>query len=184
MLRVVSPRKASPAVRSELIAAAAQLLAQEGPTAFTLRRVASEAGTTTMAIYTHFGSMDELKREVRRKGYGALAGAMAAAPASADARADLEALCRSYNAFAREQPDLYRVMFMEAPLDEADAQECAGTFATLAAGAQRYLGDGDGTALAMELWAAGHGIATLELSALLTPEQADGLAHSLREKLL
>ena len=25
-----------------------------------------------MAIYTHFGSMDELKREVRRQGYGAL----------------------------------------------------------------------------------------------------------------
>ena len=184
MLRVVSPRKASPAVRSELIAAGAQLLAQEGPTAFTLRRVAGAAGTTTMAIYTHFGSMDELKREVRRQGYGALAGAMAAAPATDDARADLEALCRSYNAFAREQPDLYRVMFMEAPLDEADAAECAGTFATLVAGAQRYLDDGDGTALAMELWAAGHGIATLELSALLTPEQADGLAESIRTKLL
>ena len=75
MLCVVSPRKASPAVRSELIAAAAQLLAQEGPTAFTLRRVAGAAGTTTMAIYTHFGSMDELKREVRRQGYGALADA-------------------------------------------------------------------------------------------------------------
>ena len=186
MLRVVSPRTASPVVRSALIAAAAQLLAQEGPNAFTLRRVASEAGTTTMAIYTHFGSMDELKREVRRKGYGALADAMAAAPASGDTRADLEALCRSYNAFARAQPDLYRVMFMEAPLDEADAAECAGTFATLVAGAQRYLGesDGDGTALAMELWAAGHGIATLELSALLAPEQADELAESLRAKLL
>jgi AcrR family transcriptional regulator len=184
MIRVVSPRKASPAVRSELIATAAHLLATEGPTAFTLRRVASEAGTTTMAIYTHFGSMDELKREVRRQGYAALAGAMAAAPTSDDTRADLEALCRSYGAFAREQPDLYRVMFMEAPLDEADAAECAGTFAMLVAGAQRYVGNGDGAALAMELWAAGHGIVTLELTALLTSEQADGLAEALRAKIL
>ena len=64
MLRVVSPRKASPAVRSELIAAAAQLLAQEGPNAFTLRRVAGAAGTTTMAIYT-------LRRAGRRDGRGA-----------------------------------------------------------------------------------------------------------------
>jgi AcrR family transcriptional regulator len=170
-------------VRGELIAAAARLLAQEGPNALTLRRVTSEAGTTTMAVYTHFGGMDELKREVRRTGYTALAAAMAAAPASDDPHADLVALCRSYNSFAREQPDLYRVMFMEAPLDEADAAECAGTFAALVAGASRHLG-ADGTNLAMELWAAGHGIATLELSALLTPEQADGLADALRAKLL
>jgi AcrR family transcriptional regulator len=183
MIHAVSPRKASPTVGAELIAAAARLLATEGPKAFTLRRVAREAGTTTMAVYTHFGSMDELKREVRRTGYAALAAAMAAAPTSDDPRADLVALCRSYNAFARAQPDLYRVMFMEAPLDEADAAECAGTFATLVAGAERHAA-GNGEALAMELWAAGHGIAALELSALLTPEQADGLAEALRAKLL
>lgn len=172
-------------MRSELIATAARLLAQEGANALTLRRVTSEAGTTTMAVYTHFGGMDELKREVRRTGYAALAGAMAAAGTTTDdPRADLVALCCSYNAFAREQPDLYRVMFMEAPLDEADAAECAGTFATLVAGAQRFIGEGDGQGLAMELWAAGHGIATLELSALLTPEQADGLADALRTKIL
>ncbi len=39
-------------------------------------------------------------------------------------------------------------------------------------------------ALATELWAAGHGVATLELSALLTPEQAIGVAEALRAKLL
>jgi AcrR family transcriptional regulator len=178
MLRVVSPRKPDPAVREQLIATAARLLAQEG--ALTLRRVASEAGTTTMAIYTHFGGMDELKREVRRTGYAALADALSAAGE------DIVALCRAYTAFARAQGDLYRVMFMEAPLDEADAAECAGTFAMLVAGAQRHVGEGegDGEALAMELWAAGHGVATLELSALLTPEQAEDLAQSLRDKLL
>jgi AcrR family transcriptional regulator len=179
MLRAVSPRKASPAVRVELIAAAARLIATEGSGAFTLRRVAGEAGTTTMAVYTHFGGMDELKREVRRTGYAALAEALAAAGE------DLHALCRAYTGFARAQPDLYRVMFMEAPLDEADAAECEGTFAMLVAGAQRHLGGaGDGVALAMELWAAGHGVATLELSALMTPEQADAVADVLRAKLM
>ena len=173
----MSPRKASPTVRGELIAAAARLIATEGPSAFTLRRVASEAGTTTMAVYTHFGGMDELKRAVRRTGYAALAEALSAADG------DLETLCRTYTTFAREQPDLYRVMFMEAPLDEADAAECEGTFALLVDGARRHLGEGDGVALAMELWAAGHGVATLELSALLTPEQADDIAQALRAKL-
>lgn len=172
MLRVVSPRKASPEVRGELIAVAARLLAQEGQAALTLRRVASEAGTSTMAVYTHFGGMEELKREVRRRGYAALAEALEAA------QPELEDLCRAYNAFAREQPDLYRVMFMEAPLDEADAAECAGTFDILVAGA------GGDVALATELWAAGHGVATLELSGLLPPEQADGVAEALRAKIL
>jgi AcrR family transcriptional regulator len=184
MIRVVSPRVASPQVRAELVATAARLLADEGPSAFKLRRVANEAGTSTMAVYTHFGGMDELKREVRRTGYAALADAMTAAGTTDDARADLEAVCRAYTAFARAQPDLYRAMFMEAPLDEADAAECAGTFALLVAGAQRYPGGGDGHALAMELWAAGHGVATLERSGLLTPEQGDDLAERLRAKLL
>ncbi|MBE2318632.1 WHG domain-containing protein [Solirubrobacter sp. CPCC 204708] len=175
----MSPRKADPAVRSVLIATAARLLAQDGSNALTLRRVTSDAGTSTMAVYTHFGGMDELKREVRRTGYAALAEALTAAGT------EIEPLCRAYAAFAREQPDLYRVMFMEAPLDEQDAAECAGTFAMLAEGAQRHLGpEGDGEALAMELWAAGHGVVTLELSALLTPEQAESLAASLRAKLL
>lgn len=178
MLRVVSPRKASPEVRGTLIAVAARLLAQEGSAALTLRRVASEAGTSTMAVYTHFGGMEELKREVRRRGYAALADALEAA------QPELDDLCRAYNAFARAQPDLYRVMFMEAPLDEADAAECEGSFDVLVAGAQRWLGGGDGTSLATELWAAGHGVATLELSGLLTPEQADGVAEALRVKLL
>lgn len=184
MLCVVSPRKASPSVRAELLATAARLLAQEGPSALTLRRVASDAGTSTMAVYTHFGGMDELRREVRRTGYAALAVAMTAARTTDDPRVDLEALCRAYNAFAREQPDFYRVMFMEAPLDEADAAECERTFAMLVTGAQRYLGEGDGVALATELWASGHGVATLELSALLAPERADVVAEGLRAKLL
>jgi hypothetical protein len=75
-------------------------------------------------------------------------------------------------------------MFMEAPLDEADAEECENTFAVLVAGARRYRGEGAAVALATELWAAGHGVATLELSALLEPERADTLAASLRAKLL
>lgn len=178
MLCVVSPRKASPEIRAELIAVAARLLAQEGPAALTLRRVASEAGTSTMAVYTHFGGMEELKREVRRRGYAALAETLEAA------RPELEDLCRAYNAFARAQPDLYRVMFMEAPLDEADAAECAGTFDILVAGAARWGGEDRALGLATELWAAGHGVATLELSGLLPSDQADAVADALRAKLL
>ncbi len=167
-----SPRKASPEVRDELIAVAARLLAQEGSAALTLRRVATEAGTSTMAVYTHFGGMEALRRAVRRRGYVTLAAALEAA------QPELDDLCRAYNAFARSQPDLYRVMFMEAPLDEADAAECAGTFDILVAGA------GGDHALATELWAAGHGVATLSSRRCSRPDEADAVAGALREKIL
>ena len=50
-----------------LIEAAARLIATEGAGALTLRRVADEVGTSTMAIYTHFGGMPELRRAVRQE---------------------------------------------------------------------------------------------------------------------
>jgi len=185
----MSPRQASATIRRDLIAAAARLIAQEGPAALTLRRVASEVGTSTMAVYTHFGGMDELRREVRNVCYVALAARLDDVAVTEAPLADLVELCRAYNAFAIDHPDLYRVMFLEAPLDEADAAACAQTFTTLTAAVARCvdveaLAPGDPEAIATELWACGHGVATLEITGLLTREQAAGVATALRSKLL
>ena len=117
-------------LRSALIESAARIVAAR-PEALTLRRVADDVGTSTMAVYTHFGGMDELRRAVRGTGYQALADDLAAIPRSGEPFADLLALCHGYYRFAVSHPDLYRAMFMERPLDEQDAEECAGIFATL-----------------------------------------------------
>ncbi|MGH8570384.1 MAG: helix-turn-helix domain-containing protein, partial [Gammaproteobacteria bacterium] len=61
----MSPRAADERVRLALIEAAARVLARDGPDALTTRRLASEVGTSTMALYTHFGGMDDLRRAVR-----------------------------------------------------------------------------------------------------------------------
>ena len=66
-------------LRPALIEAAARLIATEGASGLTLRRVADAVGTSTMAIYTHFGGMPELRRAVRREGFARLA-ARAARP--------------------------------------------------------------------------------------------------------
>jgi AcrR family transcriptional regulator len=50
-----------------LIDRAARLFSEAGPAALTTRRLAAEAGTSTMAIYTHFGSMSELIREIAKR---------------------------------------------------------------------------------------------------------------------
>ena len=124
-----------------------------------------------------------------RRGYAALAADLAAVERSGDPFPDLLALCHAYYRFAVTHPDLYRAMFMERPLDEQDAEECAGIFATLIdavracveAGA---LAPGEPEAIATEIWVLGHGIASLELAALLTHDQGERLAHGALAHLL
>src|SRR3954452_4999053 len=101
------------AVRRALIEAAARLIATEGVGALTLRRVAEEVGTSTMAIYTHFGGMPELRRAVRREGYARLAAAGGAVEETDDTHYDADRLVRVYNELPVGEPHLYKIKFIE-----------------------------------------------------------------------
>ncbi len=170
-------RAAEEPLRTKLVEAAARLLATEGAQAMTLRRVAADAGTSTMAIYTHFGGMAELRRAVRAEGFTRLDTALAAHGPRDDPVADLLALCTTYYERGLADPDLYRVMFMEGPLDERDAGDRAASFHRLVAAVARCIDEGrfasgDPVALATEVWVAGHGILTLQLAGALSPDAA------------
>jgi AcrR family transcriptional regulator len=175
--QVVREGNTDNAMPAALIEAAARLIATEGVGALTLRRVADEVGTSTMAIYTHFGGMAELRRAVRREGFSRLAEHLAAVGQSDDPVADLALIGRAYYENGISNPHLYRVMFMEQPLDATDAEIGFDTFETVIAGMQRCIDAGrfapaDATDLAIQFWATGHGIVTLQLAHLLTAEQA------------
>src|SRR4051794_37632698 len=166
-----------PQQRAALIAAAARLIATEGPSALTLRRVAEEVGTSTMAIYTHFGGMPELRRAVRREGYASLAAAGAGVEETDDPVYDVAMLGRVYNELAVREPHLYRVMFIEQPLDEADAEIGSDTRETLTKAMARCVEAGrfapaDPADLARQFWAFGHGVMALLSGRLLSPEEA------------
>src|SRR3954453_23743329 len=150
-----------PQQRAALIAAAARLIATEGLGALTLRRVADEVGTSTMAVYTHFGGMPELRRAVRREGFAKLAARAARVGESDDPVADVAMLGLEYYDHAISDPHLYRVMYMEQPLDEDDAQTGWDTFGTLQAAMRRCIEAGrfapaDAEDLAREIWALTH----------------------------
>src|SRR2546421_12175252 len=93
-------------LRPALIEAAARLIAAEGARGLTLRRVADAVGTSTMAIYTHFGGMPELRHAVRREGFSRLAAEMAAMERSEDAVADLGPLGLAHERHPTDKPDL------------------------------------------------------------------------------
>jgi AcrR family transcriptional regulator len=165
-------------MRPVLIEAAARLIATQGADALTLRRVADEVGTSTMAIYTHFGGMPELRRAVRREGFARLAALAAQIGESEDPVADLAMLGLAYAKRAASDPHLYRVMYMEQPLDEADAAAGSETFEILVSTVQRCIASGrfdaaDARDLATQFWAVGHGAITLQMAQLLSLEEAD-----------
>jgi len=170
----VTERRADPAVRVRLLEGAARLLAEEGPSALTLRRVATEADTSTMSVYTHFGSMPDLADAVVTEGFSRLAALLAEVPRTDDAITDLAGLGRAYLVNARRNPHLYAVMFGTASLgryrprvaDERDRGR--HTFDEIVetsrrAVEQRRLRPSEPLAIASQLWTAMHGYVMLDV---------------------
>lgn len=177
----VSPKTADPAVRTALLETAARLIATEGSAGLTLRRLADEVGTSTMAIYTHFGGMQNLRQEVRQEGFARLRAHLDSVRPGTDPLADLARLGWAYHDNALENPNLYRAMFM----DPEPAGDGIGldTFEQLVAGVRRCLEAGrfspaDPYALALQLWSMAHGVVALQLSGLLDSTVARKTLHA------
>lgn len=169
----MSPRKADPETALRLVEVAARLLAEEGPAGVSARRVAAEAGASTMAVYTHFGSMDELLATVRREGFHRFGTALERFPLTDDPVADLMAQGWAYRAFALHDEHLYRVMFeargsASFVASHDDVVAAMATFESLLGRLQRCVDAGrfavEDVALAGEVvWSTSHGHAMIEL---------------------
>lgn len=180
------PKVADPAVRMALIEHAARITAEEGRDALTLRRLAREVGASTMSVYTHFGSMVELRRAVRREGFARLAAALGAVDDTGDTVADLVRLRDAYHCMAIADPNLYRAMFMDGWVDEQDAHIGLETYEPLLRHVDRAIGAGRFDPapphdLARQIWATLHGFVALEIAGMMPPDDvAAGLDASSR----
>lgn len=175
MSNPMSPRLADPGVRAALIEAAARLVAEHGRDGLTIRRLAALVGTSTMAVYTHFGGMDDLLREMRKEGFARLEGYMRSVRRTRDPVADLSALGWGYCVFAMENPHLYRVIFNEIDTDPEVAACGLASFEPVITTTQRCLDAGrfapaEAITLALQLWTISHGIVTLRLSGIFDDE--------------
>src|SRR3984957_18757106 len=97
-------------VREDLLYAAVGLLDDDGPDALQTRKVAGAAGTSTMAVYTHFGGMRGLIAEVAEEGLRQFDAAQTM-PQTTDPVADLFVTGAAYRRYAIERPHMYRLMF-------------------------------------------------------------------------
>lgn len=157
-------RTKNPAVRSQLIERAAQMLRAREPV--TLRSVVAGTGLSTMAVYTYFGGMDGLWQAMRQEGFTRLAAKLKTVTLTADPVRDLAALGAAYLSNALANPDLYRVMF-DAGFELEDPEAADDTLHSLVGAVERakdigrFRPDVDSVALAAQSWTIGHGLVSL-----------------------
>jgi AcrR family transcriptional regulator len=156
-------------LRNALIDEALAVLASEGAGALTLRELARRLGVTHTASYAHFNDKRALLHAVADAGFERLAHLLEQCEAEPDPRAAIAAMGRVYVRFARENANLYRLMFADPEL--ADDPECelspegAAAFAALLRVLER-IGPPprvDVRDLAAAIWAMVHGISMLEI---------------------
>jgi AcrR family transcriptional regulator len=174
-------------VRAELLHAAVAILDEDGPDALQTRKIAGAAGTSTMAVYTHFGGMPALIAAVAEEGLRQFDAAMTMPPTS-DPVADLIATGIAYRRYAIERPHMYRLMFgstsahgINAPAHDvltltlAEIDDHYPSFAHVVRGVHRCMlagritagsasDDATVVATAAQFWASIHGFVMLELA--------------------
>lgn len=170
----------SPTSRADLVAAGARLLEREGLTALSARGVAAEAGTSTMALYTHFGGMTGLLDALAADVFDRFAAALTQVRHTADPVADFLAIGLAYHDFALANPQRYLLMFgTSAPASVArsrpdmtaadDRSHRTASFEALRGAVRRMMAAGrirtdDELAVAGRLWSLNHGAVMLELA--------------------
>jgi AcrR family transcriptional regulator len=155
-----------------LLDAASRLLADDGAGALTVRRIAADAGCSTMGVYSRFGNKDGVVDQLYMEGFRRLIDAMDGVGDSDDPLDDMHRCGLAYRRNALENATHYLVMFARAvpgfvPSDEARAVSQA-SFQRLVARVRRcqeagqYV-DGSPAAMAEVIWGAIHGHVMLEL---------------------
>src|SRR5258708_26125845 len=172
-------------LREALLEAAMRLIAEVGPTAFTLREVARRAGVSHNAPYRHFRDRDDLMAGVAAQGFRELTQAMVEAAGNrTDALDRLKHAGLGYVTFALRRPDNFTVMF-DAPISKrkhpdsaAAAEQAFGTLMSFVKGGQDAgrLPSGDLRQMALLAWTMVHGIAQLPITGRLpSPSSAEVL---------
>jgi AcrR family transcriptional regulator len=170
MARAVVDRSGS----ERFIFAGLRVLHERGAAELTLRRVAQQAGSSTMGIYSCFGGRAGMLEAIYRRGFELLKDAITGPAANADPGQAILAIATAYRRFALGNPALYALMF-ERPLPGFDPSPqlrswaLGLTFTPLAeevarAQAGGLLAGDDPVRPSYLLWTTVHGVTSIELT--------------------
>lgn len=183
-----SPDKAAPRrgayqignVRARLLDEALDILEHEGLQGLNLRDLAARAGITAGSLYHHFDGKAALLAELAAAGFEELRRRVERAGGQAAEGGRVRAWALAYFGFAQDRPALYGLMFdptiAHAPQVVTARVQAVRTIQVLVEGSPvlpRSSAPLDKIALAV--WAAAHGAASLTLSGAGGPELMDDI---------
>jgi AcrR family transcriptional regulator len=163
-------------LRQSMLDAAARILQQDGIAGLTVRKVAEAVNVSTTLLYSCFGGKDGLADALYQQGFRLFFDAyLALGEQQAEVAPGLDRLrwyAMHYRRFAHEQSAYYQIMFGDAmprftPGEEA-SQLAWHSFTPLvtefaAAMTLGQIPQGSASTAARQLWAAMHGVVSLEL---------------------
>ena len=177
-------------LRQALVSSALEILSEAGVGGLSLRAAARRARVSAMAPYRHFADKEALLAAVAEYGFRELAARLTTATAAAaDPRAGLAALGVAYVLFARQRPNLFKLMFGpmieqksgHPDLDEAGGA-CFNALRQAVAAAKFFAGDSDAGDVALACWSLVHGLSALIVDGRLT-EHDCGPAEAVATRL-
>lgn len=159
-----------PLRREAIIDAARTLIRKEGAEALSLRRLATHLGVTAPALYAHIQGKRDLLRAVAAAEFERLIERMESI-SDPDPLARLAAYSHAYVDQARDDPELFRVLFLFAPAigaatlpEEVELPAATRAFAIPLAAVEEAMASGaiegaDPLVVALTLWTSTHGVA-------------------------
>ena len=101
--------------REEMVAAAMRVVRAKGIDGLTAKTVADELGASTQPVFTAFGSMDTVRQEIYAAAVRVYDGYV---NAGLHEKIPFFGVGMQYIRFAREEPELYRFLFLTRALDQ------------------------------------------------------------------
>lgn len=185
-----------PLTREAIVTAARDMVRTGGIEALSLRRLATRLGVTAPALYAHVSSKRDLVRAVAEVEFDRLLERFSQIDTT-DPLERIRAQSRAYIDHARENPELFQVMFVfppdlgASPLpDGVELPAATGAFTTALAAVEQAMDAGrieraDPMLVALTLWTANHGLAmALLLGLSLPPELENDLVDEVTSRLL
>ncbi|MDR3662510.1 MAG: TetR/AcrR family transcriptional regulator [Mycobacterium sp.] len=170
-------------IRRQLVEAGIAILERDGLPALSVRKLAAEVGTSTMVVYTHFGSKAGVIDAVIGETFARFGRALTAVPHTDDPVADFFSMGVAYHRFAMADPQRYQMMFgTAAPASlmrrrsdltvtgrPSAYDSWGGSFDALRGAVRRMteagrIRDGDEAAIAGRVWSVIHGAVMLEMA--------------------
>ncbi len=180
-------------VRARILRIAEQRLAADGLAGLSLRTIASEMGWTAASLYRYFSNKGELVAGARAAAYTRFTARIDAAYASSEDLWDRSrAIGDAYVAFARDEPDAYKLIFAYEQPDTEKTGELRSAEAASRRTMISYAEDmveaglleGDPVVLGHVYWASLHGLLTLEMAGKLSTSPDFDLVRHASNRLI